>query len=735
MQIIKFFSCVFFCLGLLPSSIGQSGADQSQAPYFHINSDDGAENFPLLSSSAKANIAGSIVDVVVEQVYQNRGNEPIEAIYVFPGSTRAAVYGMEAIIGKDTIKAIIQEKNKAKAIYTAAVQSGKRAALLEQERPNVFRMSVGNILPGDEIKVRLKYTELLIPENNIYQFYYPATVGPRYTGEDNAGSEAFTNSPYLRAGESAPFDFDINVELRSSINIQRITSPSHDIEVNYPRLNIATVNLGSGENNPAGRDYILEYQLAGDQIETGLMLYNHGDEKFFTLMMQPPAQINDRIVPNREYVFVVDVSGSMNGFPLEVSKNLLRDLLLDLNENDRFNLVFFAGASNVWRPSSVAATNTNLEAALSFLDNQRGGGGTRLLNALQTSMNLPACDSGEARSFVIISDGYISVEEAAFDYIRNNLNEANFFSFGIGSSPNVHLMEGIAHVGGGEALIVQNTNEGIQKADKFKQYIAQPILTKIKMKTEGFEVYDLSQNTFPDLLADRPLVVQGKWKNNPEGKICIEGYTGYGPYTKCFNLKDATLSPSNSPIRYQWAREKIRLLDDYRKNGMGSTAQKETTALGLKYNLLTTYTSFVAVQELQATAQAARKIKQPIPLPDRVSNLAVGFEAKVSGISLPKAKRPKTEVKYQLTSMRFNGAKIKSPLAFEALWLDVFKQIKRLKALPKTLEITIDASGKITAIHLDGILWTDYKAMMLLGKTYAASAQYGAGVLQINFRQ
>ncbi|MDO9124633.1 MAG: VIT domain-containing protein, partial [Deltaproteobacteria bacterium] len=158
--------------------------DKTLSPYFFVKSDDpGVDQLPLKSTSADAKVVGVIADVVVTQIYKNEGRKPLEAIYIFPASTRAAVYGMKMIIGKRIIIAKIQERGEARRQYEEAKQQGKSASLLEQQRPNVFQMNVANILPGDVIRVELKYTELLVPTNGIYEFVYPTVVGPRYSNQ------------------------------------------------------------------------------------------------------------------------------------------------------------------------------------------------------------------------------------------------------------------------------------------------------------------------------------------------------------------------------------------------------------------------------------------------------------------------------------------------------------------------------------------------------------------------
>ncbi len=603
--------------------------DKTLSPYFQITGAtiDGSETLPLQQTSAQVDIAGVIADVKIRQVYQNRGNDPIEAIYVFPGSTKAAVYAMKMTIGERVVVAKIKEKHAAKVAYKHAKQQGKRASLLEQQRPNVFQMSVANIMPGDRIVVELSYTELIVPEQGIYEFVYPEVVGPRYSEtprETAADTEQWISNPYLQEGQPVPYAFDINASVSAGIPIQALMSPSHQIDVAYNAQGTANIQLKPGSENGGDRDYILRYQLRGKKIESGLLLHEGENENFFLLMSQPPQRVKTENIPSREYIFVVDVSGSMHGFPLDTSKKLMKELLTGLRPSDSFNILFFSGGSSVLSQSSLLVTPANIDKAIAMMERQRGGGGTRLLPALKRAMAFPAKES-TSRSFVVVTDGYVSVETEAFQYVKDNLNNANFFAFGIGSSVNRFLIEGMARSGQGEPFVITAPNEAPKIAQRFREYIETPVLTGIDIKFDNFEVYDVEPKHTPDMFAERPLIVYGKWRGNPQGSININGYSGNAEYSKTIDVSTATTKTSNQALGYLWARQRIAELGDYEKLRPNSEQKAEITSLGLTYNLLTAYTSFIAIDAETVNPQAnPRKVKQPLPLPKGVSNLAVG---------------------------------------------------------------------------------------------------------------
>ena len=449
MKKIVFLISLFFIGNLATAQ--NSTEDKTESPYFTVLSEGTeSEDFPLKTTDVQVNIAGPIASVTIEQTYANDGKEVIHAEYVFPMSTKAAVYGMTVYYGDKKLVAQINERDKARKIFEQAKEEGKRTSLLEQDRPNVFRMNVANILPGEEVKVVLDYTEFINPRDKKYGFVYPTVVGPRFVDGSipKKKTDGFLNTPYLSKGSAYPGKFSMYINLISAVPIQKVVSKSHRIVVNKNTDNYSTVYLQNEKTKFEGdRDFILEYELSGEKIESGTITFKGEEENFFLSVIEPPRRLDRENIPGREYMFIVDVSGSMRGFPLNVSKKLLTNLISNLRPTDMFNILLFASSSHVLSEESLEATPQNLKKAIDLLDNQRGGGGTMLLPALETALNIPNCGRDISRSFVIVTDGYVHVEEEAFNLIGNNLNEANVFSFGIGSSVNRHLIEGLAHVG------------------------------------------------------------------------------------------------------------------------------------------------------------------------------------------------------------------------------------------------------------------------------------------------
>ena len=600
--------------------------DATLAPYFLIDGMDTAtDSFPLKETNVSVNINGIFAETFVTQTYSNEGQEPINATYVFPASSRVTIHGMKMEIGDEIITAKIKEKEEARHDYEQAKSEGKSASLLEQQRPNVFTMDVANVMPGDIIRIELHYTEMITPTDGIYQFVFPTVAGPRYTSPSvpkSLKAETWIASPFLRLGDTPREKYNINVNLSAGVPITDLQCGSHKIDVAWDNQTSARISLSNPEEFAGNRDFILDYKLTGTEISSGLMLGTGESENFFLLMVQPPERYTPETIPPREYIFILDVSGSMYGFPLDTSKELIRNLAGSLRESDRFNVILFSDSLIQMSPESVPATAENVQKAFALIDNEEGGGGTELAPALETALAIPA-SPGAARSVIAITDGYISGEREIFDIIGRNIGTTNFFSFGIGSSVNRYLIDGIAKTGLGESFVVTDPSEAAATADRFRTYIQSPILTDVQVTYDGFDVYDIEP---PTLFASRPIVLFGKWKGEPSGTIHITGKTGGKDYAEDIPVSAAIPLEANNIIQYLWARTRVERLTDYgMTEDLQANAKKEVTELGLRYSMMTPYTSFIAVTEkVRNTEGKSTDVKQPLPIPMNVSEWAIG---------------------------------------------------------------------------------------------------------------
>ena len=624
---------------------------KTESPYFFVKSDmPDVDRLPLKATDVDVKISGVIADVRVTQTYRNEGQRAIEAKYVFPGATRAAVNGLNVRLAGRLITAQIREKQQARIDYESAKSEGKTAALLEQHVPNVFQMNVANILPGDDVKVELRYTELLVPQSGNYQFVFPTVVGPRYNSPTSAQAGArWVAQPVLRAGVAADTAFHLKVALDMPMGLQEVRSATHPIEVTRRDADRhAEVALGATPTPANDRDFVLDYRLAGERIQSGLMLYKGqgqgvngaGAENFFLAMIEPPKAVAASAVVPRDYIFVVDISGSMHGFPLDTAKTVLERLIGGLRPSDTFNVMLFSGSAQMLSPQSVPASRANIDQALATLQNYKGGGGTELIPALKRVYAQPKT-AGVSRTVVVVTDGYVTVEREAFDLVRKNLSKANLFAFGIGSAVNRQLIEGLARAGMGEPFVITDPLQAPEQAARFRRMIESPVLTGVRATFDGLDVYDVEPAVLPDVLGERPVVVFGKWRGEARGRVLIEGDSANGPYREAVAI-DGLARQDTAALRTLWARHRIATLSDQEALEGTTALAHRITDLGLQYGLLTAYTSFIAVDQVvrQPAPSGGLSVDQPSPLPQGVSEHAAGEPAVIFGAEVPSTPEP-----------------------------------------------------------------------------------------------
>lgn len=613
---------------LLPKQRAARAEDRTGAPYFYIESEPGAEGaaieaMPLLSTAAEITISGMIARVLLTQTYKNEGEKPIEAVYVFPASTRAALFSMKMTLGARTIVAQIQKKAEARATYEAAKAEGKTASLLEQQRPNVFQMNVANILPGDVIQVEMAYVEQLTLRESVYELVYPAVVGPRYVGETEA-PEDFTATPHLKEGQDGPYTWALSVKLNAGLPVQAIASPSHTLTLARPEP--GTVRIGLVDEAGAGtRDFVLQYRLAGEEVQSALLVQPPTDALpgYFLAMLQPPVEVAVQDVPRREYVFILDVSGSMHGYPLDLAKRVMAALLADMNETDYFNILCFSMGNKRLSDEPLPVTKSTRARAQKFMASMLGGGSTELIGALQQAFEAPE-KPGYARTYVALTDGFVPVEAQAFRLIRERLAGAAFFSIGIGWSVNRELIEGMARAGMGEPLFVMGEDDVQAQALALQRLLARPALTDVQVAFEGFNAFAVEPAAIPVLFSGRPILVFGKYRGDLQGEVRFTGVRGRGAFSASLLLSEAQVSDDNEALRYLWARHNIRTLSDLHALGAEAGLEEAITQLGLDYHLMTAFTSFVAVDTEVRSEGEAVTVKQPLPLPAGVSEAALG---------------------------------------------------------------------------------------------------------------
>jgi Ca-activated chloride channel family protein len=564
------------------------------------------EVLPGLTTEVNISIQGMVAFATVDQVFSNPSENPIEAVYVFPLPQNAAIYDMKMLINDRLIRGLIKERKEAKATYEKAKKEGKRAGIIEQERPNVFTNSVANIMPGDRIMVRIQYVERLAYEDGLFRLRFPMVVAPRYipgtivTGYEGTGWAFDTDRvpdasrvtpPVLPRGMRSGNMVSLKVDIHTGLPLERIRSVSHDIDISE-HGDSREVVLKKGEVIP-NRDFVLEYGIeAGKEPRAALFTARRGDDNYFMLMAVPPVEMDTGHVVSQEMIFVIDISGSMEGASIKQAKSALIRALNGLGPEDYFNVIAFESGYDTMEPGPVAASRGNVQAGIDYVRALSAGGGTEAQPALKEALTMfHRPDS--VKVIVFITDGSVGNESDLISLVNSYIGNSRLFTVGIGSAPNGHLLEKISQSGRGTFTYVSNTGEVEETMGGLLSKIEKPVLMDPALDIpEDTEIFP---EPIPDLFAGQPLIVFGKTKVFSKHETTLTGKTpeGYFRLQLPLDLDQGRVDPS---IPTLWARSKIAsFMDEYR---LGKREVKEDIIkLAIRHRLLTRFTSFVAVEQ------------------------------------------------------------------------------------------------------------------------------------------
>ena len=600
---------------------------------------------PLKHTDVKAEISGFLSRVNVTQEFENPFKEKIEAVYTFPLPQDAAVDDMTMTIGDRTIRGKILPREEAQAVYDAAKSSGKTASLLDQERPNIFTQSIANILPGDQIKITISYVETLKYEDGAYEFVFPMVVGPRYIpgqqqiSKRGNGFASDTDQvpdasritpkmapPGLRSGH----DISLDIQLDAGLIVDRVDSKTHSVDIERTTPNSAHVRLKDGPTIP-NKDFVLRYNVAGGSIQDALLTHRSDKGGFFTMILQPPDRVTAADVTPKELVFVLDTSGSMQGFPIEKAKETMKLALDSLYPSDTFNLITFSGDTEILFPKPVPATKVNLIKAQAFLSSRSGAGGTEMMTAIKAALE-PSDNQDHIRIVCFMTDGYVGNDMEIISEVQKHQN-ARVFAFGIGSAVNRFLLDKIAEAGRGEVEYVSLSDDGSAAAKKFHERVRSPLLTDISIDWNGMPVTDVYPQRIPDLFSAKPLILSGRFTSPANGTIHLKGKVAGNDFARDIQVSFPETMAAHDVLSSLWARRRIDDLmsNDYggAQNGNMKPELKQTiTQVGLEYRLMTQFTSFVAVEEMVVTdGGQPRRIDVPVEVPEGVNQLMVDQDA------------------------------------------------------------------------------------------------------------
>jgi Ca-activated chloride channel homolog len=537
---------------------------------------------------------------------------------------------MEIKIGDRIIKGDIKQREEAQRIYDEAREQGRTAALLEQERPNIFTQSLANIKPGEQIEVTIRYSDSLPFEGGNYEFVFPMVVGPRYipgtpTTPDSPNTNQVPDAsritpPVLRPGTRSGHDISVAVEINAGVPISNIQSPSHQI-VTSQAGEMVRIDLAKADSIP-NKDLILRYQVSGDRTQATVLTHSDDRGGHFAIYLIPALDYNRNEIVPKDVIFLMDTSGSQSGDPLVKSQELMRRFINGLNPNDTFTIIDFANTATALSPQPLANTPANRNMAINYVNQLQANGGTELLNGIQAVLNFPPSENGRLRSIVLLTDGYIGNDMEIIAEVQQKLQPGNrLYSFGVGSSVNRFILDRLAEVGRGTSQIIRHDEPTEEVAERFFRQINNPVLTNIEVSWEGGgEPVEVYPGLPPDLFAEQPLVLFGRKRDRAGGQLRVKGMTANGDrYEELFPI--AFEDDGNPAIAQLWGRHRIKDLMSQMYGGETTDGVTAVTNTALAYRLLSAYTAFVAVsEEIRVDPDGTtRRVQVPVELPEGVS--------------------------------------------------------------------------------------------------------------------
>jgi Ca-activated chloride channel homolog len=592
---------------------------------------------PLKHTSVKASISGYVARVSVRQQFHNPFQEKIEAVYTFPLPAEAAVDEMTMKVGSRVIKGSIKKREEARQIYDQARARGNVAALLDQERPNIFTQSVANIEPGENIDIEINYVNLLAYEDGAFTFSFPTVVGPRFIpgtqslGRTGTGTVPDTNMvpdasritpTAAKPGQRAGHDLSIEMNINAGVPIRSLGSKLHEVLIERKGASTANIKLKDMDSIP-NKDFVVSWTVTADLVQSGYLTHRRDKDGFFTLILIPPKRVAASSVQPKEMVFVIDCSGSQSGRPIQKAKETMAYILDHMNPRDTFQIITFNNNVEMFPDYPKVASATMKADAISFIQRLQARGGTWMAPAVEAACSLPNPDH-RLRIMTFMTDGYVGNDFQIIGMIKKYRDKARWFSFGTGNSVNRFLIDNIAKEGGGEAEYVLLNTSAEEVGKKFYDRISSPVLSDLKIEFKGVETKEVFPKNLADLWAQRPLYFSGRYLQAGSGKVILSGYSGGKPYKQEMKLDFPDRQDANEVLPSIWARAKVERLmsEDWcaaQSGNLNPELKDEIIACALKYHIMSQYTSFVAVEEDRKTSGDRSKLMTvPVETPEGV---------------------------------------------------------------------------------------------------------------------
>jgi len=594
--------------------------------FYDDEDDDSGWLAPQVSNVVEIQVTGLIARARVAQSFENLSEEVVHATYVFPLPETAAVDGLTLTVGKRRIVGEIREREAAARSFERAKRQGKKASLIEQERPNLFTTQVANIGPHETVKIELSYQQDVRYDSGTFSLEFPSTLTPRYVPEHS--QDVPEHSQGSAVNGTPPVDFDgagptleLAVTLDAGMPLQRITSPSHRLTLTQSATRAPVrVALEDGEVL-ADRDFRLEWAPAPSNAPTSAVFEElFGGERYALLMLLPSdARLDPRGRMPRETSFIIDTSGSMSGTSIEQARQALESGLGELLPDDRFNVVEFNSSATRLFDETVPATAQNVQRALRWVRALRADGGTEMLSALDLALAAPP-QGGYLSQVVFVTDGSVGNETEVFRFLQGHLERRRLFTVGIGSAPNQYFMRSAARFGRGTFTAIASATEVGSRMNELWDKLSTPLMSQLALAFPGDSQAETWPERVPDLYRGEPLVVVAKLGATTrsvrvEGRRAGEAFTAELPLAVTAGT-GAAAARTERGIHRLWARRKIEdLMDRVTLGQSEEELRPQVTALALRHHLLSKYTSLVAVDKLRSVEGPGSDVAVPNALP------------------------------------------------------------------------------------------------------------------------
>ena len=564
----------------------------------------------LLSTDIKIAVAGSSSRTIVSQRFINTGKTWAEGVYVFPIGKDAAVDTLKLRIGERFIEGIIKEKLEARVIYEEAKAEGKKASLIEQQKPNLFTNKIANIGPGEVVVVQIEFQSKLLPKDGSWELRVPLVSAPRFdlpTIEENikfgnAGfSNAKINSDYnenidvkVLEEEELFNPVEISIDLNTGFELNSLKSAFHKVDIEKLTNGHHRINLPGPISSD--RDFVLRWTAKDKDTQTSLFKETKGEYDHLLLTLNPPLTNKNNHSPKREIIFIQDISGSMSGEPMKQSKIGLEMAIKRLKPNDKFNIVLFNDRYSSYARTPVLATAKERDKAIRYVRRLSAENGTDMYPALSFSLNNFRSNKSVLKQLIFLTDGAVTEETKLFSLINSKLKTSRLFTIGIGSAPNSFFMTRAAEIGRGSHIHIGDMSEISVRMEELFNKIENPAITDLELiLPKGFKA-EVYPNPLPDLYVGDPLSIAIRGKN-ASGMAQITGNIGNQKWVAKIPLDQGA---KQIGIAKLWAREKISNLERNRVSLNPNENQKahmdrKLLQTALSYGLVSRLSSMVAV--------------------------------------------------------------------------------------------------------------------------------------------